>query len=60
MLSGRSAVVVAYGHEKVRLVFARCRRRLSLAEDGTMMELWHGSDKVPDDDTSVRDWPGVQ
>eukprot|EP00971_Amphidinium_carterae_P066063 1308633-Amphidinium_carterae.1 len=60
MLSGRSTVVAAWSHLSVKNVLAVCRRRLGLADDGGTMELWHGSERVPDDDTEVEDWPGVQ
>eukprot|EP00971_Amphidinium_carterae_P014417 284685-Amphidinium_carterae.1 len=61
MLSGRSAVVIAaYDHDvTVEYVLAVCRRRLGLARDGSTMELWHGSEKVPAR-TEIQNWPGVQ
>eukprot|EP00971_Amphidinium_carterae_P161692 3205271-Amphidinium_carterae.1 len=60
MLSGRSTVVAAHQLWSVGNVLDECRRRLGLEEDGTRMELWHGSEKVPDEATEVRDWPGIQ
>eukprot|EP00971_Amphidinium_carterae_P234560 4654503-Amphidinium_carterae.2 len=61
MLSGRSTVVAAEDDDFAEDVLERCRERLGLADvDGSTMELWHGSDKVPDDDTEVQDWPGIQ
>eukprot|EP00971_Amphidinium_carterae_P139929 2772191-Amphidinium_carterae.1 len=59
MLSGRSTVVAARGVEAPEIVLAACRRRFGLADDGTTMELWHGSERVPADE-SVSDWPGIQ
>eukprot|EP00971_Amphidinium_carterae_P092932 1839807-Amphidinium_carterae.2 len=59
MLSGRSAMMAAGSHGEVRDALARCRDRLGLADDGATMELWHGSDRVPDG-AKVPDWPGVQ
>eukprot|EP00971_Amphidinium_carterae_P323160 6422318-Amphidinium_carterae.1 len=42
-------------------VLAECRRRLGLEEDGTTLEIWHGSgERVPDYGTWVREWPGIQ
>eukprot|EP00971_Amphidinium_carterae_P002684 53273-Amphidinium_carterae.1 len=43
----------------VEHVLINCRRRLGLADDGSTMELMHGSERVPDD-VRVGDWPGVQ
>eukprot|EP00971_Amphidinium_carterae_P349467 6491033-Amphidinium_carterae.1 len=60
MLSGRSTVVVAGGCGTVAGVLRACRRKLGLPDDGSTLELWHGSERVPDDDTEVRDWPGIQ
>eukprot|EP00971_Amphidinium_carterae_P158659 3145246-Amphidinium_carterae.1 len=60
MMSGRSTVVVAWGDEDVEEILEKCCERLDLEDDGGTMELWHGSDKVPDDGTEVKDWPGVQ
>eukprot|EP00971_Amphidinium_carterae_P056220 1109398-Amphidinium_carterae.1 len=61
MLSGRSTVVVAGKNWGKNLVLFKCRRRLGLPEDGSTMELWHLSEKVPDDVTvPVHDWPGLQ
>eukprot|EP00971_Amphidinium_carterae_P125011 2476677-Amphidinium_carterae.1 len=61
MLSGRSTVVAALSHcyWKVDLVLAETRSKLGLADDGSTLELWHGTDRVPAD-TWVRDWPGIQ
>eukprot|EP00971_Amphidinium_carterae_P166003 3290482-Amphidinium_carterae.1 len=60
MLSGRSTVVAASWSWSVEAVLDQCRNRLGLADEGTSMELWHSADKVPDDGTNVRHWPGVQ
>eukprot|EP00971_Amphidinium_carterae_P320326 6367543-Amphidinium_carterae.1 len=59
MLSGRSTVVAAWDSWTVEHVLARCRKRLALSDDGATMELWHGSERVPDG-TGPKDWPGVQ
>eukprot|EP00971_Amphidinium_carterae_P337570 6474444-Amphidinium_carterae.1 len=64
MLSGRSTVVVAGDDEDVEDVLILCRWRLGRADDGTTMDLWHGSgEKVPDDEYRIQyveDFPGVQ
>eukprot|EP00971_Amphidinium_carterae_P219090 4349302-Amphidinium_carterae.1 len=57
MLSGRSTIVAALSPWNVEYVLAVCRSRLGLADDGTTMELWHGADRVPEDE-SVRSFPG--
>eukprot|EP00971_Amphidinium_carterae_P047365 933198-Amphidinium_carterae.1 len=60
MLSGRSTVVAA-GYELAYGVLVRCRERLGLADDGSTLELWHSSgERVPDDYTEVRHFPGIQ
>eukprot|EP00971_Amphidinium_carterae_P286550 5689021-Amphidinium_carterae.1 len=63
MLSGRSTVVTAYNFDSLtwtlRQVLGLCHTRLGLAGGETTMELWYGSDKVPDD-TSVIAWPGIK
>eukprot|EP00971_Amphidinium_carterae_P324482 6448645-Amphidinium_carterae.1 len=59
MLSGRNTVVVTTGYAEVEDVLANCRRRLGLADDGSTMELWDGSDRVPADDV-VQYWPGIK
>eukprot|EP00971_Amphidinium_carterae_P301185 5983769-Amphidinium_carterae.1 len=68
MLSGRSTVVAAgpaYQHEwyyenwHVDVVLAKCRTNLGLTDDGATMELWHGSDIVPEE-TPVEHWPGIK
>eukprot|EP00971_Amphidinium_carterae_P178472 3540611-Amphidinium_carterae.1 len=59
MLSGRSTVVAAGGPWSVFVVLGECRERLGLPHDGARMELWHGSEKVPDD-VVVSDCPGIQ
>eukprot|EP00971_Amphidinium_carterae_P288159 5720832-Amphidinium_carterae.1 len=65
MLSGRSTVVAArcdtpWGALRwdAEGILSCCCRRLGLAGDGRM-ELWHTSDRVPDD-TAVNDWPGIK
>eukprot|EP00971_Amphidinium_carterae_P128819 2551344-Amphidinium_carterae.1 len=61
MLSGTSTVVAAGSNDKVQEVLRICHWRLAaLAPADRIMELWHGQDRVPDDGTRVRDWPGVQ
>eukprot|EP00971_Amphidinium_carterae_P006037 118967-Amphidinium_carterae.1 len=62
MLSGRSIVVAArvWGLWRVQNVLHECRKRLGLSDEGATMELWHGSDRVPDDDRLLLDFPGVQ
>eukprot|EP00971_Amphidinium_carterae_P173544 3440170-Amphidinium_carterae.1 len=60
MLSGRSTVVVAGGIGTAADVLRMCRRRLGLLDDGTTMELWHGSGRVPADGKYVPNWPGIQ
>eukprot|EP00971_Amphidinium_carterae_P143831 2850278-Amphidinium_carterae.1 len=60
MLSGRSTVVKSFTNWDVNIVLKQGRRRLGLADDGTRMELWHGSERVPADGTRVQDWPGVK
>eukprot|EP00971_Amphidinium_carterae_P258517 5130989-Amphidinium_carterae.1 len=60
MLSGSSTVVVVSFYKRAEDVLAVCRRRLGLAVDGSALELCHGSERVPDDDTEVQDWPGIQ
>eukprot|EP00971_Amphidinium_carterae_P347500 6489554-Amphidinium_carterae.1 len=52
VLSGRRTVVAASGYLKVGDVLARCLRRLGLLVDATL-ELWQGSERVPDDNTCV-------
>eukprot|EP00971_Amphidinium_carterae_P241709 4799306-Amphidinium_carterae.1 len=62
MLSGRSTVVTAtrgFLHSNVEYVLRVCRTWFGLADDGSTMELWHGSDRVPDG-SWVWDWPGIQ
>eukprot|EP00971_Amphidinium_carterae_P010181 200762-Amphidinium_carterae.1 len=59
MLSGRSTVVAAPDYWNVEVVLRWCRKRLGMGDDGTTMELWNGSDKVPDD-ADVPCWLGVQ
>eukprot|EP00971_Amphidinium_carterae_P174334 3455838-Amphidinium_carterae.1 len=60
MLSGRSTFVVAGNDWNVQSVLRRCQWRLKLDSRIATMELWHGQDRVPDDGTRLRDWPGVQ
>eukprot|EP00971_Amphidinium_carterae_P085358 1688539-Amphidinium_carterae.1 len=60
MLSGRSTVVAAGGYGIVASVLYTCRRRLELPDDGSTVELWHGSGRVPADGTYVPNWPGIQ
>eukprot|EP00971_Amphidinium_carterae_P119006 2357570-Amphidinium_carterae.1 len=62
LLSGRSTVVAAWDGWHVNNVYAQCRRRLGLADDGATMELWHCSgERVPDGPTTkVRHLPGLQ
>eukprot|EP00971_Amphidinium_carterae_P109745 2174031-Amphidinium_carterae.1 len=60
MLSGRSTVVAAAGYWKVGGVLVTCQERLGLTCKGTTMELWHGSEKLPADNTDVEHWPGIQ
>eukprot|EP00971_Amphidinium_carterae_P047107 927666-Amphidinium_carterae.1 len=60
MLSGRSTVVAApWAGWNEWAVVAVCRERLGLADDGSTMELWHGSEMVPAG-AKVPYWPGVQ
>eukprot|EP00971_Amphidinium_carterae_P282605 5610415-Amphidinium_carterae.1 len=59
MLSGRSTVVAAEDDDYVELVLDKARERLGLPDDGATMEVWHGSESVPDDEV-VQDWPGIQ
>eukprot|EP00971_Amphidinium_carterae_P095767 1895138-Amphidinium_carterae.1 len=59
MLSGSSTVVAAYGDWSVESVLTWCRWRLGLPDDGTSLELLHGSESVPAD-ADVKDFPGVQ
>eukprot|EP00971_Amphidinium_carterae_P279770 5553652-Amphidinium_carterae.1 len=59
MLSGRSTVVAAFRFVDVESVLAAFRARLGLADDGTTMELWHASERVPDR-VQVRNFPGLQ
>eukprot|EP00971_Amphidinium_carterae_P166211 3294434-Amphidinium_carterae.1 len=50
MLSGRSTVVAAGYYWNAGDVLAGCRCKLGLEDDGSTMELWHGSgERVPDD-----------
>eukprot|EP00971_Amphidinium_carterae_P224393 4451617-Amphidinium_carterae.1 len=50
----------SFAHTKTKEdVLRRCKWRLA-ALNGTTMELLHGQDRVPDDGTRVRDWPGLQ
>eukprot|EP00971_Amphidinium_carterae_P151447 3002773-Amphidinium_carterae.1 len=62
MLSGRSTVLAAWGGEDAEEVLDKAREKLGLPENGSTIELWHGSgEKVPDDDvTAVQDWPSVR
>eukprot|EP00971_Amphidinium_carterae_P024063 475035-Amphidinium_carterae.1 len=60
MLSGRSTVVVAYSSQEVQSVLADRRFKLCLEDDGSAMELWHGSGERVPEDARVRDWPGIQ
>eukprot|EP00971_Amphidinium_carterae_P113409 2246887-Amphidinium_carterae.1 len=61
MLLGRSTVVAAWDFWNVENVLYECRKRLGLSDDGGAMELWHSSgERVPDDDTQVCNFPGVQ
>eukprot|EP00971_Amphidinium_carterae_P012211 240272-Amphidinium_carterae.1 len=59
MLSGTSTVVAVGSHWDVQSLLHKARERLA-ALDGTTMELWHGQDRVPDDGTRVRSFPGLQ
>eukprot|EP00971_Amphidinium_carterae_P062746 1242036-Amphidinium_carterae.1 len=59
MLSGRSTVVAAVDFNSVRYVLYECCERLGLSNDGATMELWHGSDRVPDG-AFLPDWLGVK
>eukprot|EP00971_Amphidinium_carterae_P345370 6486292-Amphidinium_carterae.1 len=45
LLSGRSTVVAAWAFWKVENVLRRCRNRLGLSDEGTTMELLHGSER---------------
>eukprot|EP00971_Amphidinium_carterae_P178987 3550032-Amphidinium_carterae.1 len=60
MLSGRSTVVVTWRNRTVKGVLYTFRKRLGLPDDGSTMELWHGSGRVPADGTYVPNWPGIQ
>eukprot|EP00971_Amphidinium_carterae_P069341 1372217-Amphidinium_carterae.1 len=59
MLSGRSMVVVSDDREDAEDVLCGLRLWLNLPDD-SMLELWHGQDRVPEDGKIVRDWPGIQ
>eukprot|EP00971_Amphidinium_carterae_P063860 1264086-Amphidinium_carterae.1 len=60
MLSGRSTVLAAWNNRRVEYVLAECSKRLGLADDGTTMELWHGSGEVLPARALVQDLPGIQ
>eukprot|EP00971_Amphidinium_carterae_P171672 3403459-Amphidinium_carterae.2 len=58
MLSGRSTVVAACDYQDSENILAACCSRLGLA-NGTIMEFWHGSERVPLD-ARLSDWPGIR
>eukprot|EP00971_Amphidinium_carterae_P271520 5387302-Amphidinium_carterae.1 len=75
MLSGRSTVVAADRDDEKDEILASCRSRLGLADDGTTMELWHGSELVLDEQFEydeydeydeyvnrwpIKCWPGIK
>eukprot|EP00971_Amphidinium_carterae_P192035 3810265-Amphidinium_carterae.1 len=64
MLSGRSTMVlldeIRAGVLIVRDILEVCREKLGLEDDGSTMELWHGSGERVPQATAVEDWPGIQ
>eukprot|EP00971_Amphidinium_carterae_P174655 3462040-Amphidinium_carterae.1 len=44
MLSGRSTVVAARSAWIIEIVLERCCSRLNLADDGSTIKLWHGTE----------------
>eukprot|EP00971_Amphidinium_carterae_P230803 4580171-Amphidinium_carterae.1 len=59
MLSGRSTVVAAQLYHIVPNVLDKCHRAGLVDDRNRIMELWHGSERVPDDDC-VDNWPGIK